>query len=97
METIRQRLREYLQGGERSVREISQELRISERDAIGHLEHLARAKSGEMRLTLLPARCLSCGYTFNKRSRLKKPGRCPVCKGEHISGPLYTLSGKGPG
>lgn len=94
METLRRRLKDYLRDGPRSLREISQELRISEDEAEGHLEHLARTKGGE-RLTLTPAECLSCGYVFRKRQRVGKPSRCPVCRGEHVSSPLYSVSARG--
>jgi len=88
--TTRQRIREYLQGGERSLREISQELRISEKEALDHLGHIAKAKS-PVKLIITPARCGACGFTFEKRKRLGKPSRCPVCKGEHVTGPRYRM------
>jgi predicted Zn-ribbon and HTH transcriptional regulator len=88
--TTRQRIRELLQGGERSLREISQELRISEKEALDHLEHLAKVK-GPGRLIITPAACPSCGFTFEKRKRLGKPSRCPVCKSEHVTGPRYRI------
>ncbi|HEX9860288.1 MAG TPA: transcriptional regulator [Nitrospirota bacterium] len=90
-ETVRQRIRDYLKGGERSIRDISQELRISEKEALDHLEHIALARGGDERLVVTPSECGSCGYVFKKRERLGKPGRCPVCKGEKISQPLYRM------
>ena len=92
METLRRRIMSYLREGERSLRDISQELRISEKDALGHLEFLARGRGAD-RLVLDPARCGTCGFVFEKRKRPGKPGRCPVCKGSHISGPRYSISG----
>lgn len=88
--TIRQRLAAYLEGGEKSLREISQELRISEKEALDHLGHLAKAK-GATRLKITPARCSECGFTFEKRQRLGKPSRCPVCRSEHVTGPKYGM------
>jgi transcriptional regulator len=90
VETIRQAIREFLMGGPRTLRDISQELRISEKEALGHLEHIARAR-GHGRLGMDPAQCNSCGYEFRKRGRLGKPGRCPVCKSESISQPRYYI------
>jgi hypothetical protein len=86
----------YLAGGvQRGIRDISQELRISEKEALGHLEHIARSGAhGGRRLTITPASCNSCGYVFKKRQRLGKPGRCPVCKGEDISPPSYGLTAR---
>jgi len=93
METMRRRIREYLSDGPKSLREISQEMRISEDDALDHLTHIDKARVGDTRLHLIPARCMTCGYVFAKRRRLSSPGRCPVCKGEHIEDPLYEISG----
>jgi len=90
VETTRQAIREFLSGGPRTLRDISQELRISEKDALGHLEHIARARV-HGRLEMEPAECNSCGYVFKKRERLGKPGRCPVCRSESISQPRYYI------
>lgn len=90
VETIRRRIREFLESGPRTLRDISQELRISEKEALDHLEHIALAK-GAGRLAVEPSECNACGYVFNKRSRLGKPGRCPVCKSESISRPRYYI------
>ncbi len=90
METVRQRIRELLEFAPRTLRDISQELRISEKEALGHLEHIALAK-GPGRLEIEPSECNSCGYVFRKRGKLGKPGRCPVCKGESISRPRYYI------
>lgn len=97
METVRQRIRHYLRDGPRSLRDISQELRISEKEALDHLEHIALAKGTEAegRLVVEPSECTSCGYVFRKRERLGKPSRCPVCKGEKITTPLYSFAGDG--
>lgn len=93
METVRQRIRHYLKDGPRSLRDISQELRISEKEALDHLEHIALAKGPEAegKLVVEPSECISCGYVFKKRERLGKPSRCPICKGEKITTPLYSI------
>lgn len=96
METVRQAIREYISDGPRSLRDISQELRISEKEALDHLEHIAKAKlPGGAKLVVEPPVCSSCGYVFRKRERLGKPGRCPVCKGSHITSPEYSIGRPG--
>jgi len=91
METIRQRIREYLTDGPRTLRQVSQEIRVSEDEALESLEHIAKDKGGGTKLHVTPAECHSCGYVFVKRERLKPPSRCPACKSERISHPLYAL------
>jgi len=91
METIRKQIQSLITGSPMTLREISQELRISEKDALGHLEHIAKAKSAG-KLVVEPAECNLCGYVFEKRKRLGKPGRCPECKGGSISPPRYSFN-----
>jgi predicted Zn-ribbon and HTH transcriptional regulator len=62
---------------------------IPEKDALEHLEHIRIALHGG--LLVLPALCLACGFTFRKRARLKGPGRCPVCRSEHIAEPHFSI------
>jgi predicted Zn-ribbon and HTH transcriptional regulator len=74
-----------------TVREISQALRISEKEVYGHLEHVQRSCGKTTRLISDPARCLHCGFVFRKRAKLSPPGKCPVCRSEAITMPLYGL------
>ena len=58
---------------------------IREKDVAGHLEHIRHSLQREgQKLRIVPAQCHGCGYRFTKRQRFKKPGRCPLCKGESI-------------
>jgi len=96
-ETLRSELREALRSeqGPQTIRELSQTLRASERDLLAHLEHLARSLShGSERLTVEPARCLSCGFDFEDRTRFTKPGRCPACKSTRIALPRFAISSR---
>ncbi len=93
METIRQRMITLLTEGEFSDRELSQRLGIREKEVVYHLEHIRQsAMARKMKLKVVPARCLQCGYSFESRRRLSKPGKCPRCKGEHVEDPRYHLA-----
>ncbi len=75
-----------------SAQEISRQFRIPEKDVYIHLEHIRRtARRSRQELKVLPAVCNICGFAFNKRNRLFKPGRCPVCRRQHISPPGFSL------
>jgi predicted Zn-ribbon and HTH transcriptional regulator len=91
-ETIRQEILAHLEGQTMSAKEVSGYVRISEKDVYEHLEHIGKSthKTGQ-HLIVIPAECLKCGFIFRKRERLKKPGRCPVCRGEIIQEPLFTV------
>lgn len=93
-ETIRNRIRALLEKGPRTAREISIAIRQPEQDIESHLEHLRKSLHSEgLRLERIPAECRGCGFVFRKRGRLKAPGRCPVCKEESISGPIFRVKG----
>jgi transcriptional regulator len=72
-----------------AAREISEQLGAGEKDVLEHLEHIRIALHGS--LVLEPAYCLTCGFVFKKRERLKGPGRCPVCKSEHVAEPRFSI------
>jgi transcriptional regulator len=90
--SVRDVIREALAGRPLSAHDISQRAGISEKDVAEHLEHLqrsVRAKGG--RLVVKPAECLSCGYVFRDRSRVKDPGTCPKCQGSHLAASTYRI------
>ncbi len=91
-ETVRRRILALLSERPRSAKEISADVRIPEKEVCGHLEHLRMSLRREgRRIVVTPAECFACGFVFRKRERLGKPGRCPVCRGEAVSEPLYFV------
>lgn len=91
-DTIRHAIEEALHGGALSPIEISKQVRIPEKEVYLHLEHLKKSVAHVgYRLTVVPAQCNRCGFRFTKRERLAKPGKCPVCGGQSITPPLFSL------
>lgn len=91
-QTLRQQMIALLHGGEWTVREISQELRIREKEVYGHLDHIGKSAAARgLVLTVIPCTCLDCGYVFAGRQRLTRPGRCPQCKGSHLEAPRFAI------
>jgi predicted Zn-ribbon and HTH transcriptional regulator len=91
-DTIRHELLAELEEGPLSARDLSGRIGISEKDVYGHLTHIrATLHRSERRLVVQPAECAKCGFVFNKRERLKKPSKCPVCRSESIHEPLFSL------
>lgn len=90
--TIRQQLSTLLGAGPCTARELSQQLRISEKQVTQHLEHIARSAAGRgRRLKILPIHCLDCGYGFSDRKRFTPPSRCPRCKQSHLEEVRYAI------
>lgn len=90
MMTLRKRMAKALEKESLDLREISKLFGVREGEALEHLEHIARSAHPK-RLTVEPASCKHCGFSFKKRTRLNSPGRCPVCKGEHIFPPRFKI------
>jgi predicted Zn-ribbon and HTH transcriptional regulator len=91
--TPRQQIIAELEQGTMSVRDLSQALRFPEKEIVGHLEHVERSLKAPRRLIVTPAACHKCGFAFTGRHRLSTPGRCPRCRHEGISPPLFRIEG----
>lgn len=92
MPTTRQQIIGKLEEETQTVRRLSQELRVSEREILKHLPHVARSLvATRRRLVMEPPVCLACGFRFRKRERMSAPSRCPLCKGEHITEPVFSI------
>ncbi|HEY3277124.1 MAG TPA: hypothetical protein VGJ94_10925 [Syntrophorhabdaceae bacterium] len=91
-DTIRKYLCSLLEEQTMSSKEISATVRIPERDVYDHLEHVRKTlhKTGQ-HLHVEPARCEKCGFVFQKRERLSKPGKCPLCHNQLILPPLFSI------
>jgi transcriptional regulator len=92
MTTIRRTLAQLLFEGEFSARDLSRLLSIREREVYEHLPHVAKSIGNLSTIISTPARCLDCGFVFKKRERLTTPGKCPVCRSEAVSPPLYGIN-----
>jgi len=91
-ETIRQKIINVLKDRTLTATEISAEISIRQKEVYDHLEHIQRSvvKNG-IELIVNPASCKKCGFTFKKRERLSKPGKCPICRGEAIEEPSFSI------
>ncbi|HXX52945.1 MAG TPA: hypothetical protein VEI28_00095 [Thermodesulfovibrionales bacterium] len=95
-QTVRRKIMDVLDGNSFSARDISAEVGISVREVFEHLGHIQKTRSrGDDHLVMTPAVCKKCGFVFKKRERLKKPGKCPVCRAESIQEPLFSLGRTG--
>jgi len=92
--TIRQQILSLLDGNTLTAKDISADIRISEKEVYEHLEHIRKSiNNSEHRFSIQAAVCRKCGFTFRKRDKLTKPGKCPVCRSETIQEPLFSITG----
>ncbi len=91
-ETIRKTIMHALEEGPLSAMEISGLAGIPEKEVAGHLEHIrTTAHRAGREFVVTPAECVKCGFVFEKRGKLTKPGKCPVCRSESIHAPLFAI------
>ena len=90
--TIRQQIFSHLCDAERTARELSKMVGISEKEVTAHLSHIGKTAASQGKaLIIRPFECLSCGYLFKDRKRFTRPGRCPKCRGTHIESPVFRI------
>jgi predicted Zn-ribbon and HTH transcriptional regulator len=92
-DTVRHLIMTELEQGPHSARDLSGLVGIPEKEVAGHLDHIRQSlhRTGR-RLIVQPAECAKCGFVFEKRERLTRPSRCPVCKSESLHAPLFSLA-----
>jgi len=91
-ETVRQNIVSALDGDKLTVKDMSRAVSISEKEIYDHLQHIRKTiNKRDQKLIVTPAECKKCGFSFKKRERHKKPGKCPVCRSESIKEPLFTI------
>ena len=89
--TIRQRMAEALKDRRLTAKDLSKELQIREKEVFAHLEHVKKSTADSSNFVAFPSGCLHCGFVFTKRTRLRTPSKCPVCRSEEITETEYTL------
>ena len=93
--TTRQAIIDELLLGFRTIRDLSQTLSISEKEVIAHLPHVKQsAKHKGYDFVMEPSKCLKCGFIFEHREKWAKPSRCPECKEEKITTPMFGLTSR---
>jgi len=92
MKTIRQQIIDLLSEEEMGVRDLSQILKIKEKEILEHLPHIEKSvQSIQKKIQIIPSRCLSCGFIFEDRKRFSRPGRCPRCRDTRIENPMFRI------
>lgn len=89
--TVRKTLLTLLSAQPRSVSWLARELGFRRGDVEEDLRHALRsARAAGHQVTVIPARCRSCGFTFDEQ-KLSKPGKCPSCRGTRLYEPQIFI------
>lgn len=85
--TLRKQLLDVLVREARSVSSLAREIGLPRSDVEDALQHMIRsARDAGHRVVVVPARCRSCGFTFDD-DRLTRPSKCPKCRNSRIFEP----------
>jgi transcriptional regulator len=89
--TFRKDLLTLLSDQPRSVSALARELGLNRGDVEDDLRHALRsARAAGHEILVVPARCRSCGFTFDEE-KLSKPGKCPACRGTRLYEPQISV------
>jgi hypothetical protein len=55
-----------------------------------HVERSVASSGGKFIVT--PSQCQLCGYVFEARRRLTRPGRCPACRRSKLQNPSFRIA-----
>jgi predicted Zn-ribbon and HTH transcriptional regulator len=90
--TLRRRIIALLSEQELDARDLSQELGLKEKEIYEHLVHVERSIAASRgRFVITPSQCLLCGYVFEDRRRMTRPGRCPQCRRSKLQNPSFRI------
>jgi hypothetical protein len=68
----------------RSVSSLARDLGLKRGDVEDDLRHALRsARAAGHQVIVVPARCRTCGFTFDEE-KLSKPSKCPACRGTRL-------------
>src|SRR3569832_1560657 len=90
-ETVRRRILSALDEQTMTARDLSKQLRISEKEVLAHMAHVGKSLHPPKRLVVEPSLCNKCGFTFDDRRKFSIPSRCPRCRHEGISPPAFRI------
>jgi len=90
--TLRRALESALLADWCSVRDLSQQVGMPEKQVAAHLDHLDKSlRAVKQRLEAQPASCLNCEFAFQKRDKRTAPSRCPRCRSERIAPARFRI------
>jgi len=88
--TRREEITTLLEKEPLSAHELALRFEALPQDIVEDLEHIKKSIKPK-KLVVIPAKCEDCGFVFKEREKIKKPSKCPKCRGERIFAPLFKI------
>jgi transcriptional regulator len=88
--TRREEIGDLLTKEEKSAQELAYLFKVEMFEILEDLKHI-KYSIRPNKLSVIPAQCKKCGFAFKERSRVKKPSRCPKCRGEWILAATFGI------
>lgn|SRR3989338_2501127 len=90
--TRRREIIELLEKDKLTAKQLADLFRADMKYILEDLKHIAQTvKISHKKLKIEPAVCNVCGYTFKERERLSRPTKCPKCRSEDITEPVFYI------
>ncbi|QLD86665.1 transcriptional regulator [Natronomonas halophila] len=90
-QTTRQRIADFLRHESAEASTLAAEFEITTPSALSHVEHIAQSLEGtDEELLVAPPECQDCSF-HEFDDLINRPSRCPECKSENVSDPVFTI------
>ena len=91
-QTRRKEIIELLEQQKMTSRQIADFFKVDVPTVLEDLKHISQTlKPLHKKLKEQPAVCNSCGFVFSSREKLSRPSKCPRCRSEDITEPLFWI------
>lgn len=92
IETRRRELVEVLGKDKKTVKQLADLFRVEPKFILEDLKHISISlKNVHKKLKEQFPLCNICGYEFRKREKLSRPSKCPKCRSEDITEPVFWI------
>jgi hypothetical protein len=91
-QTRRKEIIEVLEKEKLTVKQLADLFQVEVRFILEDLRHISQSlKPMHKKIEQLFPVCNSCGFVFRSRKKFSRPSKCPKCRSEDITEPVYWI------
>jgi len=92
MQTRRKEITDILEKEKLTAKQLADIFQVEVKFIIEDLKHIKQSlKPFHKKLKEQWAVCNSCGFVFREREKLSRPSKCPSCRSEDITEPVFWI------